>query len=416
MSKVIFLSGTTMGDSLGGIGRSQRDTYSNLGYDFIEVNLANADWPDVLSRVVSTGDVECVVAFMGMASELPAQNDKGEPVNYWDGMGIPYISLFGDSPAYFFDRHVLPSKRCASLYAFREHLDFRKKLPSLRGLLGLMPPTPLDAMPRSKVDFKAKERGKLYFLKNGNDPEKLVHMWRQALSPTMFLMLMDVAAELGNDLTSERGCDIDAAVITYFHDRGLEAESLLDLRLFFVAQLDDYLRRLKSTFVAQTLLDFPIEVHGYNWEHIEFSGKKAKLVHGGSYGESRGLIEGSLAILDMSPNTSSAPHERVSRAVGMYTLCVTNDQVFFREVLPGFDDCMYRFERDSLRSRVSEVLERPRRFVELGAAIAEAYRAKFDLEAAARRIVDAASCVRMACAGRTHPLQNFFGWPPTCVR
>jgi hypothetical protein len=62
------------------------------------------------------------------------------------------------------------------------------------------------------------------------------------------------------------------------------------------------------------------------------------------------------------------------------------------------------------------VLERPKRFVELGAGIAEAYRAKFDLEAAARRIVDAASCVRMACAGRTHQLQDFFGWPPTRVR
>jgi len=405
-----------MGDSRGGIGRSQKDVYSNLGYDFVEVNFAKPDWAETLNRAVASGEVECVVSFMGMAAEMTAQTNKGESVNLWDRAGIPYISLFGDTPAYFFDRHVMPGKRCASLYAFREHLDFRKKLPGVSGLLGLMPPTPLDAMPRAKVDFKAKERGKVYFLKNGNDPEKLVQMWREALSPTMFLMLMDIAADLGNDLASERGCDIDAAVIGYFRDKGLEVESLLDVRLFFVAQLDDYLRRLKSTFVAQTLLDFPIEVHGYNWEHVDFSGKRAKLVQGGNYGESRALIEASLATLDMSPNTSSAPHERVSRAVGMYTLCVTNEQAFFREILPGFDESLYRFERESLRSRVSEVLDRPRRFVELGAAIAAAYRASFDPEAAARRILDAASCVRMACAGRTHQLQDFFGWPPTRVR
>jgi hypothetical protein len=413
MPKVIFLAGTTMGDSLGGIGRSQKNVYSDLGYDFVEVNFTKPDWADTLNRAVSSGDVECAVAFMGMVAEMTAQTDKGEVVNLWDRAGIPYISLFGDSPAYFFDRHVMPGKRCASLYAFREHLDFRRKLPGVTGLLGLMPPTPLDAIPRSKVDFKAKERGKVFFLKNGNDPERLVQMWREALSPAVFLMLMDIAADLGNDLASERGCHIDTAVTDYFHGRGLEVESLLDMRLFFVAQLDDYLRRLKSTFVAQTLLDFPIEVHGYNWEHVDFSGKRARLIHGGNYGVSRALIEGSLATLDMSPNTSSVPHERVSRAVGMYTLCVTNEQAFFRDTVPGFDESLYRFERDSLRARVSDVLERPKHSVELGTAIADAYRAKFNPQASAQRIIDAASCVRMACLGRTHQLQDFFGWPPT---
>ena len=413
MSTVIFLSGSTMGDSLGEIGRSQKSVYANLGYEFVEIALAQPDWSDVLNRTLSRGSIECVVSFMGMGADMPGQTPKGESVNLWDGMGIPFISLFGDTPAYFFDRHVMSGQRCASLYAFSEHYEFRKRLPHVRGLLGVMPPASLDTISKSKIDFAAKERGKVYFLKNGNDPDKLLEMWRQALSPTMFLMIMDVAADLAGDLWAERGCDIDGRVAAYFRNKGLDVESLLNLRLFFVAQLDDYLRRLKSTFIARSLLDFPIEVHGYNWEHVDFSGKRARLVHGGTYANSRSLILDALATIDMSPNTSSAPHERVSRAIGMYTLCVTNEQAFFKVRFPGFENCLYRFERDSLCEKIADVLARPKRFVELGRDMAEAFRAKFDPEGPARCILEAASCVRTAQGGRMQPLQDFFVWPPT---
>jgi hypothetical protein len=265
----------------------------------------------------------------------------------------------------------------------------------------------------NKIDFRAKERGNVYFLKNGNDPEKLLEIWRESLSPEMFLMLMDVASDLGTDLSSSRACDIDGTITAYFGNRGLDVEDLLNLRLFFVAQLDDYLRRLKSTFVATTLLDFPIEIHGYNWEHIDFSGKLAKLVPGGSYAQSRPLIMQSLAILDMSPNTETSPHERVARAMGMYTLCLTNEQSFFNDHLPAFNECLYRFDADSLRTKVADVLSNPKRFVELGRQIAENFRSKYDPEGPARRILEAASCIRMSRGGRTPQMQDFFAWPPT---
>jgi hypothetical protein len=415
MTTVIFLSGTTMGDSLGEIGRSQRDVYAHLGHDFVEVNFSRSDWPNALNQTLARGNIECVISFMGMAADMPAQNAKGETVNLWDAAGIPFISLYGDTPAYFFDRHVLPSRRCAALYAFQEHYRFRKHLPHVPGLLGTIPPTSLDTVSMNKVNFCAKERGKVYFLKNGNDPEKLLEIWRESLSPEMFLMLMDIASDLGNDLSSSRGCDIDGATTAYFANKGLDVDGLLNLRLFFVAQLDDYLRRLKSMFIATTLLDFPIEIHGYNWEHMDFSGKRAKLVPGGSYAQSRPLILQSLAVLDMSPNTETSPHERVARAMGMYTLCLTNEQSFFKDHLPGFNECLYRFDADSLRARVDDVLRNPKRFVELGRRISEGFRSEYDAEGPARRILEAASCIRMSQDGRTHQMQDFFAWPPTKI-
>jgi hypothetical protein len=73
MTTVIFLSGTTMGDSLGEIGRSQRDVYAHLGHDFVEVNFSRSDWPNALNQTLARGNIECVISFMGMAADMPAQ-------------------------------------------------------------------------------------------------------------------------------------------------------------------------------------------------------------------------------------------------------------------------------------------------------------------------------------------------------
>src|SRR5262249_16009013 len=156
---------------------------------------------------------------------------------------------------------------------------------------------------------------------------------RQAMPATTFEMLIELASELAARIGADSDCDIDASVCEYFSNRGFHVEEFAGLRLFFVAQLDDYLRRIKSTLVADTIADFPVEIHGFNWEHMDFSGRRGKYIPGGDYSESRKWIIDSLGIIDMSPNTSRAPHDRAMRAFGLFSLCLTNEQRFFKEQL-----------------------------------------------------------------------------------
>jgi hypothetical protein len=265
---------------------------------------------------------------------------------------------------------------------------------------------------RRSIDFSTKEKGKLLFLKNGNDPEKLLSAWREAVSEPVFLMLTDLASELSSQMHTELGNDIDAVVCKSFQSKGWDVDALTNLRLFFNAQLDDYLRRLKSTFIAEALLDFPVEIHGHNWEHVDFSKRRARLVNVSDYGTSRSLIRESLALLDMSPNTTMAPHDRPMRAVGMYTLCLTNEQEYFRQNCPLHESFSFRFEKESLQSKVSELLSNPRRSVEIGIEVAEAFRKGREPEIFGHFLVDTASYVRLANAGRFPNLQQYFAWPP----
>jgi hypothetical protein len=266
---------------------------------------------------------------------------------------------------------------------------------------------------KADIDFRKKETGRLLFLKNGNDPDKLVRAWREAMPTSAFLLLSELASELASNVGGEAGDDIDALVTRYLAGKGWDVEEFVRLRLFFVAQLDDYLRRIKSTLIADVLADFPVDIRGINWEHMDFSKRRASYAPGWSYAETREHIVNALGVVDMSPNTQRAPHDRAMRAFGLYTLCVTNEQRFLREAIEGSDRFTYRFDRDALRERIANVLAHPKRYVEIGIDAAEQFRRNRHPMQFAQFLVDTAGLVRLACSGRREGLPPFFVWPPT---
>ena len=415
MATVLFLSGTTMGDALGAIGRSYAPAFAEFGHDLVELNFTQPDAIDHLNSILQQGNVEFAFAFVGMGADMSGTTPTGEAVNLWEHYGIPFISLYGDTPAYFFDRHVMPTDLCASMYAFPEHSELRRQLPKVRGLIGNSPPGVMEPVPKISIDFKQKERGRLLFLKNGNDPDRLVAEWREALPSATFLMLMEVADALVQQMPTSNGSDIDAEVRRYFEGRGLDMSHVVHLRLFFVAQLDDYLRRVKSNLITKVLMDFPVDMYGHNWEHLDFSGKRINFTAGGDYTKSAPMIRSALGMIDMSPNTGRAPHERPLRAFGSYTLCVTNRQEFFGTHIPYADDFSFTFAADAIRARIADVIANPKRYVEMGIAVSEAFRQKFPPSQFFELLLDTAALLRFVRRGRAAPLQPYFVWPPKSV-
>jgi hypothetical protein len=413
MSTVLLITGKSMNDALGAAGRAHRLLFENIGIDFVELNFGQPGTQELLNRTVQEKQVAFAYGPVGMGADIRGATADGSEVNFWAASRIPFISLTGDSPAYFFDRHVMPSPWHAGLYCYPEHLELRRRFKPTPAIYGTIPPFPMDLTHKREIDFRKKEGGKLLFLKNGNDPEKLLSMWRESMSAGTFVMLAELASELANSIATDVGCDIDKFVTDYFADKGWDLSEYLVLRLFFVAQLDDYLRRIKSALIANVLADFPVEIHGFNWEHVDFSGKRATYVPGGDYMQSRSAIIDSLGLVDMSPNTQLAPHDRALRAFGLYTLCVTNEQRFFKEQFKNSEQFCYRFDKDHLRTKVADVLARPKQYVELGVEVAEQFRQHRRPEDFPQFMLDTAGLIRVACGPRPEGAANFFVWPPS---
>jgi hypothetical protein len=413
MTCVVLLSGRSMNDALAAAGQAHRTLFESLGHDFVVVDFAQSGAQELLNQTVGEQSIEFVYGAAGGGADFRGTAADGRELNLWEGLRVPFLSLKGDSPAYFFDRHVMPTPWHACLYYFPEHLDLRRRLPLTPALYGLVPPVPFDMVEKQEIDFRKKEKGKLLFLKNGNDPEKLVRIWREAMPAATFIMLTDLAGELVNGINTESSDDIDALVTAYFMEKGWDISEFVNLRLFFVAQLDDYLRRMKSTMVADVLADFPVEIHGFNWEHFDFSHRRATFVPGGDYAQSKQQIVESLGIVDMSPNTQRAPHDRAMRAFGLCTLCLTNEQRFFKEQFARSELFSYRFEKDHLAAKIADVLAHPKQYVELGLEVAEQFRQSRRPHDFAQFMLDTASHIRLARGPRPAGLQDFFVWPPT---
>src|SRR6266511_5523313 len=109
MSSVVFLSGRTMNDALGAAGRAHRTLFENLGHDFVEVNFAQPGAQELLNRAIQRKSIEFAYSAAGVGADFRGTTSEGKELNLWECIGVPFISLKGDSPAYYFARHVMPS-------------------------------------------------------------------------------------------------------------------------------------------------------------------------------------------------------------------------------------------------------------------------------------------------------------------
>src|SRR5689334_24394341 len=107
MSAVVFISGRAMNDALGAAGRAHRLLYEELGYDFVELNFSQSDSSKLLEETIRHQSIEFVYGVAGMGADTLGKSTDGRDVNLWEALRVPFISLKGDSPAYFFDRHVM---------------------------------------------------------------------------------------------------------------------------------------------------------------------------------------------------------------------------------------------------------------------------------------------------------------------
>jgi hypothetical protein len=412
VEKVLYLSGSTRGDTLEEIGRSLGRDFGLFDIEFEEISLR--DRPGLIDtlRRVDFYRVKLIYSFCAMGMDLPLCRPDGTEFDFWRELGIPFFTLHGDSPAYFFDRHVVKDTKFITLYGFAEHCQLRRRLPNLNGPIGTVWPGVLNEIPIEQMDIAKKKNGTLRFLKNGKDPAQIKRFWASCLEPRLLEAIHDLAAELERDLNDPACNQIDDIVIRYFADAGFDIEHMFNLRLFFIAQLDDYLRAVKCTRMAEALMDFPVEIRGNNWSHVDFTGRKATYIDECDYSKSIGLIRECLGLIDVSPNTVSRPHDRFLRACGANTLCLTNHQQFLED-LPHSDRLSFGFDKEDLQQKVAYLLDHKDAAVEMGVEAAAAYKSRHPRIEQVRKMLEYASVAKLDnLRQRPSGSQDFFVWPP----
>ena len=409
---VLVFSGGGANNAVQGMMTEFGNALSAHGLSIVQMTFDQSEL-EYAVQLMGRGEVSFALTWLGAGQEISGTDPKdGRQVNVWEATRVPLVKIHADHPAYFSDRHRDTPGNSVNLYMAAEFMEFRLRwLGNVRTLTALVPPWPIAPIPRAEVDLAKRRNGTLVFLKNGNSPGELRRMWHERLTPTV-AGLVDAMAEEILPLGLRPGkLPIGDFVAGFIARRGIDPESALPLLPFFAAQLDDYLRRVKSEMIATALLDFPVIVQGDLWEHVDFAGRRARLVPGQDFQTSRRVFAEELGVIDMSPNMDREPHDRVQRAAGSYSLVLSNKQGWIAEEFPGFEDLTFEFDPDSIKARIADVLAQPQRYLELGVAFGERFREIHPTDAFCRRVVELAELAALQCAAERPPIQPFFIWP-----
>lgn len=372
------------------------------------VDFRNPGWRAEFDAV-TRDPVWFAMAPFGAGELFPADND--EVASPWVNPGIPFIRLFGDTPAYYPVKHLQHFSNSINAYGHAEHFDFYNRWFSPKAPTFWQPLFPFDAMPRRAVDVDRKAASRrIVFPKNGNCAERLVRFWRSSLPPAIAKALEAAGEEARSSL--DEPFDMAASLQAHFARLAIDLAGSRRLLFFLVAQLDDYLRRTKSTLIARSLLDLPVVIRGVNWEHLDFSGRRATYDPDSDYTRTRDLLDSSLAIVDMSANTHRGAHDRALRAAGRFTTCLTNRTKFYVDGFPGAASFTYRFSQDSIVELVESALEHPAGTVELGLAQGERMRELLTEDYYVEQLVSAVDACAFGCGDRPADSQNFVDFRP----
>ena len=127
----------------------------------------------------------------------------------------------------------------------------------------------------------------------------------------------------------------------------------------------------------------------------------------------RALRSGAIMLIECVPNISEGRRPGIVAAIADAITSSFGSVDAFKEQFAKAEAFSYRFERENLASKIADVLEHPKRYVELGVEVAEQFRQNRRPQDFAQFMLDTASHIRLASGPRSAGLQDFFVWPPT---
>jgi hypothetical protein len=252
-------------DSVHGVVGYFARCWREQGIDVVDIDLSAAGWQQRLLECIERSDFRFALVGSGIGLSL---QENGR--NFWAHRRVPVFCLHYNHPAY---RHAVERDLPPNIvlgYMFRDHTLFQHEHIGSENLVTSIHFGAPEMAETGREDGEVR----VVFPKTGNDPAELERSWRG----------LPLVAPILSDLVDEVGLGNCAAFLPAVRKvcaaHGLEVQPFGTLSRFLIAQLDDYVRRRKSTMIALALKPFPVDVFGRSWEHVTASGTGRARFHG----------------------------------------------------------------------------------------------------------------------------------------
>lgn len=374
--------------------------WRHAGFELIELDISAPGWEVQLKNVLAAKKIEFVLSTSGIGAKIQIDGE-----NLWAKLNLPVFNLLLDHPAYLAANHTGQPGTSVLGYMFRDHALYQASDVRSGNLVTSIDYGVPDLSLRPISEVKS-GRPRIVFAKTGNSPSALAQSWRAA--PKLERLLHDVLDALAlerNGFAFVTGFPPLVAQVAAAHRFELQPFDLLSR--FLIAQIDDYIRRLKSTAIAKALLPFEVDVFGTAWEHIDTKGAKAKFHGPVDYAALEAGFSSATASLTMNPNIDLSAHDRFFTAIGAGVMPLSDRNSYIAERFPEAVPYSFDFLPGSIEAVLEKVFSMPEAALETARAMRARTRVTDGVEQAATAILEAIQSARFLHF-MPKPAQNFF--------
>ena len=375
--------------------------WRQAGLEFLELDISVPGWEAQLKNILGAHKISFVLSTSGIGASLRIDGQ-----NLWAKLKLPVFNLLLDHPAYLAANHTGQPGTAVLGYMFRDHALYQASDVRSGNIVTSIDYGVPDLDMRPISEIKKSGRPRVVFAKTGNAPAALAESWRAA--PKLECLLHDVLDVLAlerNGFANVAAFPPLIAQVAAAHRFELQPFDLLSR--FLIAQIDDYIRRLKSTAIAKALLPFDVDVFGAAWEHIDTSGATAKFHGPVDYAALEAGFSLATASLTMNPNIDLSAHDRFFTAIGAGMMPLSDRNSYIAERFPEALPYSFDFSTGSIEAALEKLFSAPETALETARAIRARTRRTAGVEQAATAILEAIHSVRFLHL-TSKPAQNFF--------
>ncbi len=401
LDTILSLTWKSAYQSVRGLVQHFVPAWRQAGLKLIELDISEPGWEAALSNIIRSNKIEFVLCTSGIGAKIMADGQ-----NLWAKFNLPVFNLLLDHPAYLAANHTGQPGPAVLAYMFRDHgLYQASEVRSGSIVTSIDYGVPDLRVPPIEQVLKA-GRPRIVFAKTGNSPAALAESWRAA--PRLERLLHDVLDALALERKGFANVAAFAPLITQVaaaHRFELQPFDLLSR--FLIAQIDDYIRRQKSTAIAKALLRFEVDVFGAAWEHIDTAHARARFHGPLDYAALEAGFSSATASLTMNPNIDLSAHDRFFTAIGAGIMPLSDRNSYIAERFPEALPYSFDFSPGSIEAALEKVFCAPETALEIARAMRERTRVTDGVEQTAKAVLEVMQSARFLYL-TPKPAQAFF--------
>ena len=330
------------------LSRNLMNLLKPFGFEGKVVDLADPAWPGQFESLFKDG-IEMAWGHAGVGAKLEIEGQS-----LWDRAKIPFISVLADPPSWCPTNHCSASDYVVNAYLYPEWLQVQRRFIKARQASTLVQGGLVPNPHRDDVPW-AKRPRRMAYVKTGADAEQRRAGWFQM--PARWRSVMEDAAA---EALSRPTGDITDLVVAAAESHNLVPEQRTELIFALMAEVDNYVRDIRSTAMATALLDLPVDIYGRGWDHVRNGATQARFHPAFDADGLPRMYAETQFMLNTTPNFSSGVHERVAYAMDARCCVVSDENAYMQKEFAAIPTFFAVDPRDpDLRDRMHEIFHDP---------------------------------------------------------